>query len=315
MSIFELPHIFVVFHPGASGNFIASLLEKLINNDTDIINTNSSGAAHTLISRKIQGTDYLSFGTEVDEHSNFQIESERIEFYLNKIKTEYNEVTTPQVVWSHDFTNIPLYKQFFPNAKILTITQESETEKVAVVLLHVIKNILDPNTVNPVTEKRMAEILMLWNFAVKSELTRLLGKEKAELVNADSTSYRYVSFMKMLSYYQVNISDDLSVSKFDCINTVLYPNKQLMMQGKAPYTIGKTYSEYTTDCIKLPFKYLIDNDVELLTTTLSNIVPIDDDKKKIIMTNYEKYRNSQNQQIISDPIRYYITLKQEALYE
>lgn len=305
MSIFDLEHIFIVFHPGAGGNFIASLLEKIVRGDSSAINIGLTGAAHTTNDRKIAGIDYLSFGTEVHEQSSFTNENDRINFYIDKIKSEYNDVTTPQIVWSHDFTNITLYKKYFPNSKILVITQDSYKEKIAVVLFNVIKNILDVNTLNPLTPKRMAEVLSLWNFVVKLELIKLVGETKAREIDKDNILYKYASFSKMMQYYMLD--------NIDVVNRVLYPATNMVMPGKLPYTIGKAYSDYTDGCIKIPFSYLMDNDVELLIETLSQVVKLDDEVKQVITSNFTKYRTAQIQEILNDPIAYYATIKEEAM--
>jgi hypothetical protein len=315
MDIFELEHIFVVFQPGAAGNFIVSLLEKILNRDTNTINVGESGTAHTLINRKIEGTDYLSFGTEVIEHEEFDTEEERIDFYLSKIKTEYVHVTSPQIIWTHDFTNIPIYKRFFPKAKILTITQESDAEKIAVVLLHVIKNILDLNTINPLTEKRMIEVRKIWDLGMKMKLGEMLGEAKARTLNKDSNLIRYVSFSRMMSYYRLNNLVEENKKQVDLVNTVLYPAKGILMLGKIPYTIGKEYAEYTDNCTKLPFKYLMDNDTELLINSLSQLIELDDERIKIILSNYDNYRSVQNQEILEDPLKYYNKIKEEGYNE
>lgn len=305
MSIFDLEHIFIVFHPGAGGNFIASLLEKIVRGDSSTINIGLTGAAHTTNDRKIAGIDYLSFGTEVHEQSSFTNENDRINFYIDKIKSEYNDVTTPQIVWSHDFTNITLYKKYFPNSKILVITQDSYREKIAVVLFNVIKNILDVNTLNPLTPKRMAEVLSLWNFVVKLELIKLVGETKAREIDKDNILYKYASFSKMMQYYMLD--------NIDVVNRVLYPATNMIMPGKLPYTIGKAYSDYTEGCVKIPFSYLMDNDVELLIETLSQVVKLDDEVKQVITSNFTKYRTAQIQEILNDPIAYYATIKEEAM--
>lgn len=305
MSIFDLEHVFIVFHPGAGGNFIASLLEKIIRKDNTVIDIGTAGTAHTLIDRKIAGTDYLSFGTEVHEQSSFTNENDRINFYIDKIKSEYNDVTTPQIVWSHDFTNITLYKKYFPNSKILVITQDSYREKIAVVLFNVIKNILDVNTLNPLTPKRMAEVLSLWNFVVKLELIKLVGETKAREIDKDNILYKYASFSKMMQYYMLD--------NIDVVNRVLYPATNMIMPGKLPYTIGKEYSEYTDGCIKIPFSYVMDNDLDLLIETLSQLVNLNDEAKQIITINFTKYRTAQIQEILSDPIGYYAKVKEEAM--
>jgi hypothetical protein len=309
MSIFDLEHIFIVFHPGAGGNFIASLLEKVVRKDVSSINIGTTGTAHTVNDRKIAGTDYLSFGTEVYEQSNFTSENDRINFYLDKIKDEYSDVTSPQIIWSHDFTNINLYKKYFPNSKILVIAQESYREKIAVVLFNVIKNILDVSTLNPLTPKRMTEVLSIWNFVVNLELVKLLGEVRAREVDKNSLLYKYVSFSKMMQYYMLDNTSN------DVVNRVLYPAANMLAPGKLPYTIGKAYSDYTDGCIKLPFSYLMDNDSELLTETLSKLVHLNDEEKQIIVSNFAKYRNAQNLEILNTPIEYYATLKTEALTE
>lgn len=314
MSIFELPHVFVVFHPGAGGNFISSLIEKIMLHDTSTVSIGLAGSAHTIVNKKIEGTDYLSFGTEVDEHSLFKDESTRINYYVDKIKENYHDVTMPQVVWSHDFTNIPLYKKYFPNSKIIALTQDTSSEKVAVVLLHVIKNILDVNAVNPVTPKRMDEILQLWNYGMKIELNRAVGEEIAKTLSTDNILVKHLSFSKMMSYYKLMDFLDFSVDNQDVVNNILYPNKALLLQGKAPYTVGGKYSDYTLDCITLPFKYLMTDDPTLLVETLSKIVNTDN-SKNIIMTNYALYRNAQNKEILEDPVKYYNKIKTEGLQE
>ena len=315
MQIFDLAHIFIVFHPGASGNFIASLLEKVLKNDTDTINVGVSGTAHTLINRKISGTDYLSFGTEVDEQSAFNSEEDRIDFYLDKIKSEYTDVSTPHIIWSHDFTNIPLYKKFFPNSKILVITQESDMEKVAVVLFNVTKNILDLNTINPLTEKRRIEVMRMWHHGMRMELSNMLGESRVRTLDKNSKLVRYISFSRMLKYYGLAKLLDPIDRQPDLVNTILYPHKELLILGKIPYTIGKPYSEYTDGCIKLPFIYLMQDDVNMLINSLSNIIDLDEVKIQIILNNYKKYRSAQNQEILSNPIAYYVRLKEEALKE
>ena len=47
---FKLPHIFVVFAPGAGGNFLVGLINKLLNkNLSDPIKIAQTGSSHTVI--------------------------------------------------------------------------------------------------------------------------------------------------------------------------------------------------------------------------------------------------------------------------
>jgi hypothetical protein len=57
----------------------------------------------------------------------------------------------------------------------------------------------------------------------------------------------------------------------------------------------------------------MNNDIGLLIETLSQLVKLNDDEKQIIMNNFTKYRTAQIQEILSDPIGYYATVKEEAM--
>jgi hypothetical protein len=57
------------------------------------------------------------------------------------------------------------------------------------------------------------------------------------------------------------------------------------------------------------------DDVNMLINSLSNIIDLDEVKIQIILNNYKKYRSAQNQEILSNPIAYYVRLKEEALKE
>lgn len=311
MSIFDLEHIFIVFHPGAGGNFIASLLEKIIRKDNTGIDIGTAGTAHTLIDRKIAGIDYLSFGTEVYEQSNFANAEDRINFYLDKIKSEYSNVSSPQIIWSHDFTNIPVYQKYFPNSKIIAITQETHAEKLAVVLFNVTKNILDANTVNPLTEERMTQVMKLWNHVMKKALINLVGVDEVDTLDPNSPIVKHVAFSKMLSYYGLT-EDPKKSSSIDLINTVLYPANDI---NKFPYTIGNKYSSYTSNCVKLPYSYLLNNDVNCLIDTLSQVIVIDDEIHQIILKNFREYRNAQDQSVLKDPVSHYLNMRDESTRE
>jgi hypothetical protein len=314
MQIFDLAHIFIVFHPGSGGNFIASTIEKILTNQDDSIIVTEQGNAHSKMDRKITGTDYLSLGTEVAEQSNFSTQEERIGYYLSKIKTEYNNVTTPQIVWSHDFTNIPLYKKIFPNSKTIVISQQSNREKLAIVLLHVIKNILDTNVVNPVTNTRMEQINKLWDYAVNAELINLVGPDKIKNVKKDSKLMMYVSFKKMLQYYGLSHIVEDTERQLDVVNYVLYP-VITPSPDKLPYTLGNAYKTYTSGSVVLPYSYIMDNKPELLVDAINQAIPLSDKQKEVILNNYNYYRDAQVQDILTDPIKYYTTIKHAGLSE
>jgi len=145
-TIFDSEHIFVVFHQGAGGNFVSSILRNIVNNCLENISITTSGSAHPEIDLKILGKDFLSFGTLPDDQLKFDSIEQKENFYISNIKKEYADNINKQIIWSHDFGNIPLYKKYFPNAKILVITQETVQEKIAVTCMNLLKTILAPGS-------------------------------------------------------------------------------------------------------------------------------------------------------------------------
>ena len=63
MTVFDLEHIFIVFAPGAGGNFISGLLVNLITNKLSQLDISSTGSAHISMAKKAAKQDYISFGT------------------------------------------------------------------------------------------------------------------------------------------------------------------------------------------------------------------------------------------------------------
>ena len=81
------------------------------------LNISDTGSSHTVLRDKSKGTDFLSFGTVPEEHELFKSQEERELFYLENIKNIYSSISKPEVVWTHDFSNIPLYRKYFKNSK------------------------------------------------------------------------------------------------------------------------------------------------------------------------------------------------------
>ena len=104
------PHIFVVFSPGAGGNFVSGLLNSIITREFETIEVAPNGSSHTVMYNKQPVGDSLSFGTHVEEHSVFTSEEEIESHYLNSIKSEYTNVLSPIVTWTHNYSNIRLNK-------------------------------------------------------------------------------------------------------------------------------------------------------------------------------------------------------------
>jgi hypothetical protein len=317
-SVFNLAHVFVVFHPGTGGNFICNLLDKLINKSVDSVVISSTGSSHNLNAKKTAGVDYLSFGTEVDDHLNFDDEESRINFYLNKITEHYSTTTDPQVVWTHDFTNIPVYKKFFPNSKILVITQDSVKERLVATFMNITKTFMDKNADIPLGNERWNNVLNLWKIKCKEEISRIADVDADKFINDRfNPDYfnlvLYASFNIMLVYYQLfSALTNQSETSRDVANRVLTSTNS---RNGPPYVIGKHYNEYITDdCIKLPYSYLLDNDVDTLIQVISTVVDeqITGTELEVIKNNFVNYRSKQNQLLLENPTSYYLSIKEAA---
>ena len=318
--IFQLPHIFIVFSPGGSGNFVASILNKILNPDISDIAISSSGSAHNNLEKKITGTDYLSFGTIVEEHSEFKTQEEREQFYLEKIKTSYADVTTPQVVWTHDYTNIPFYKKHFKNAKILVITHSTDIERLVTLLMNLTKTLLDDNAIIPLKKSYWANVLDMVEQTRRNTLTKWVKdpnrvedilKNKNEPVNKSLIDFFTIA--PIFDYYgMLWLVEPRSENKKIVFDNILYPSKD----ANLPYIVGELLNSYIdVDCIQLPYVYLIDNRIDILISAIENVVnnPLTELQLEFVKNTFIKYRNSQNQILLSNPKKYYDDLKKTAI--
>jgi hypothetical protein len=127
-----------------------------------------------------------------------------------------------------------------------------------------------------------------------------------------------------LRYFNLLHTVDPSITKtIDFANNVIYNfdyetvNSLLDKQSNMPpYKVGKPYSFYiTSDCIKLPYKCLIDKDVKVLSNAIASVLDreLTNDDLNLINTNFNEYISRQNTTMLADPIGYYKELEQKAI--
>lgn len=310
MNFFDLPHVFIVFHPGSGGNFISGLCRNLINNQLDPVRVTDTGSAHAQVDKKISGTDFLSFTTMTEEHAIFPSDAERINYYLENIKKNYSDVTEPMVTWTHDFTNISIYKKYFKNARILVITTFSKKEILTSMIMNILKTFLDKSASIPLTTSQWENAVLLWEKHCRPELSKFVDPAQVEIIlsNRFNIDYRdlllYASIRLFSGYYQmVDRAGDLDYQKRDVFNHVLYPSKQ----GNIPYIVGQHVETLIdNECITLPYRYLSDNDAVLLCQKLSELL-----RRNLTAAEYSflyrelaNYRSSQDMALLSDPESY-----------
>ncbi len=313
-----LPHCFIVFHPGTAGNFVATIVKNLVNNSLVNVKTNLTGSSHySTVFEKINNIDYLACGTFFYENNKFNSFNEKLEFHKNRINQI--PITSVQINWTHDFTNIPLYKILFPKAKILVITQETIEEKLISTILQVHKNFLDKDVLSPIDtdiknaqEKRWEK----WALPAISNILSGNNKELSTTIIQDrhNPNYRdlieYVTIYGRMKYYNLlQYLNDPPYEK-DFANTVLYP---VYDDPSKKYVIGNDYDYYIDNCTKIPYKTIINNDsVTFLKHIEDFIGEVNSQQKDYIIENFNQYYNAQNKNIFINPKQYLLDLRQRA---
>lgn len=289
MTVFDLEHIFIVFAPGAGGNFISGLLDNLITNKLSQLDISSTGSSHTLMAKKAGSQDHISLGTFTSERKNFESDSHRIEYYTSKIL----DIDSPQIVWTHDYQNINDYSNLFPNSKILVITAETEQERLAVTFMYCVKNMLDEHVATPHPEKRL-HVWKYWNWLLKTELSTLIPEHKVSEALADTDIIKYLHIDRMMKTFRIMNYCNLPE-----------PTKESTLNLN-PYDMDK----YLNDrCIILPYRYLVENDVETLVDVISKLLTVDESRKNYIVKMFDYYRNKQHLPMLEDPLTFLEQLK------
>ena len=309
---FDLGHVFIVFGPGSGGNFIAGLLDKLMKQEFIKLDIGIGGSSHTVSTNKHVDGDSLSFGTISDEQVEFNSQTERERYYVQKINEEYADVTSPQITWTHDFTNIPVYKKYFKNCRILTITHDSYASRLTSVYMHVTKVFFNPNFIVPIKEPYKSNHLNIWENTCKSALAPYLGIDIATDIFNKRTSEQYakdiityISLRAISRYYGLLDYSQGIVSNEPCrYDFALYPNKD----NSQLHDIGENYCDYVDGSdATLTYSYLINDEPILLLNAIEKILQrtLSVEEKEFILSEYTTYRKFQNQEILLDPLQYY----------
>jgi hypothetical protein len=285
-----------VFAPGAGGNFLAGVLTGLLNSNYSDINIAHSGSSHSDLKN-----DYLAMGRFID--NTFSSTGGKITYYKKQINDNLSKISHPMVSWTHDTTNIPLYRTLFPNSKIIVITQDTPNEKLAVTFMNVIKNILDDDVTTALPPEVFNQMRSSFKqLAVKPAL-KILSEHQLNLIFSES---KYEPIVKYL-YFQC------MVNFYGLTHLLENVEKQMETEIIAFGVSNKTYDlfENITGDITLPYSYLSMNDVNKLLTVVADALGRDLTKleKIFVENNFSKYRTKQNLDILLDPVAYYKQLK------
>jgi hypothetical protein len=315
-SFFDLPHVFIVFHPGSGGNFVSGIFDKIIHNDSSSLPISYNGSSHTV------STPYMSFGLTPDEQVLFDNRESREQYYLKQIKREYKDTNSTLVVWSHDFSNIEFYKKYFKNCKIVCITATSKEEMISSVFMNINKMMLaDPSEwpVHPEIKKFRSNRLEKWTKFTLSKMIKSEYTDSIDMMYAIRNNSQYNAVVKLATMHllltQLGLIHHIRPNQeigHEMFNHVFYPNTNPSLNTQ--YIIGPHVNNYISLAdVSLPYNYLATHNVDLLVSTVSTVLEreLSQNDMEFIHSSFAKYISSQNSLVLSDPIQYYNTVKEE----
>lgn len=309
--MFDLDHVFVNFPPGAGGNFVTAIIKNICSNKIKQLQLNNNGSFHILDSGKREEKDSISFGSAPEENLIFNSIEDRSNHYLKLIKQEYAE---PQriITWSHDYTNLPLYKKYFPKCKTLAITTFTVEEKLIAMIMHVNKVVLT-------SEDDVVISLKLWN-DLRNKLSIIIN-HKIKLKLKSDSDYSFVfnnrfkeKYSHIVFYYSM-IAILEHYKQYDVLDFIKedYERNDNVM--------SVWYNEYKKETIlkksdsTLSFKNLSYGSTEKFIESLSLIFNKNLTLEEIeyLKFSFTFYKNLQDKLILEDPLEYFYNRKKKAL--
>jgi len=300
MNYFKLSHVIVVFHPGSGGNFIANILNSLINNTLDNLLISNSGD-----SSFINSNPMLSFGRHSFEDHRFETREKKIQYYLNSINN--SNINQRVALLTHNYSNIEIYRQYYPNSKIVYISLESIEEKIISILFQIEKTKFDKLWQHNWEVNTFNQVKARWNQYWYDHLLPIL-KEKESVIdfikNKQKTENKSILFYLALNYYvqKLNLKPIFKgVSDEDYVN---YHFKYTTVDDKIVRIVDKPIESFIdSNCIKLPFDIIYKGNVKELLKIMSNLLGSEFDKQQtdFIRTQVEQFAIKQNQDIVKNP--------------
>jgi|694.fasta_scaffold19477_1 hypothetical protein len=314
-NFFELEHIFVVFPPGSSGNFISNLIRNIISNTMTEQQLSSSGNAH-----HDPGTGNPLGCNILYLYPNHQLitDNDKINFYKKDIETKFLNDLTVKVSWTHDFSNISFYKKLFPNCKILVITTETRKEKITAMILQELKNTLDTHGYVFVDDEEFRKPLIIRTARMLKEMSNIKDMDYLIKLLDNGRSpknfplFVYLTIYSMMTYYE------FTNEKYDLLDYCINPAGTItgIWDQQIIKVIGPKYQDCVTDdCIKLHFSDIVTKNSKSLIDRLEILLGIIlTEKQKIYVSNsLKQYIEKQNQEVLSNPKKYFETIKSQAL--
>ena len=308
-SIFDLPFTFVIFNPGAGGNFVSKLLSTLHSNALIELSFSTNGNSHVQVADipDFIADPKLDFLWRKNDQRipTFDSLSEKVTYFKDRVSEYYSGknpcTVNPWVMPGHMFKHIPMYKTVFPNCKLLVITQYTTTEYWAGQFNFQVKDVLEPSTRGP----RPADYYTL---------------RPHKLVNAQIWNESAVeTLMSMMPVPNLKLATTIVEDKYNPMYLDILCYTSLKPQYDA--ILGKTHStahhslitefDSASDYVELPYSYIMQNDSVNFLNIIEQIYgsKLSDAQSQFVISNFAKYHAANNQLIMSDPIAFFQQLK------
>jgi hypothetical protein len=322
--IFLRDQTFVVFHPGASGNFLSNLIRNLKNNSVSNIKISPSGSCHTMSPDVQKEIELFSCGIFLAQQTKIKPYSfdNRVSYYQKQILEHADPSINTGVSWTHDFTNIPVYRALFPNSKILVVTQESPEEKMCVTILQQLKNILSEDALGILSENARNQHSIVWEEDCREILESMVGTDYSLLINtifADRFNTEFIEILTYVSVYRrlrqanmLGILDDVVTQ--DTMNYNSYYTGPADIP-KNKYILAGPYSDYVDDeCVLLPYKHIMKGNITEILNVLTDLLgTLTDEQTIYAISELGRYKNNQPKTVLDDPIGYIKFLKNDVI--
>jgi hypothetical protein len=306
-NFYNQPHVFVVFRPGAGGNFISGLLDNLLRQNFNTVKLSVSGHAHysNIVERKRAGQDFLSFGSGFQfADLEFSTREEKLQFYKNGIDNS-DYLDQPYVTWTHAFENIPIYRSLFPNAQILGINEDTLKERLSALIMHVNKNHFSNDNQYPFPAEYQNKPKLFKELIIKDVFPRAYpGKiyQSGHLDLDSSLLYRhFLRFHRLEKYlnqdmavkipYEDNGSGEVKIAQFSV-------NRHYVSLCSTAVNFGDI-STRSTDKIVKEFETVLKRQLS-------------DQELQYVARSLDEYVKSQDSDIIADPKKYLDDIKEKA---
>jgi hypothetical protein len=310
-NFYNQPHIFVVFRPGAAGNFISGLLDNLLQQNFNTIKISNSGHSHytNIVERKRAGKDYLSFGYGLKYvDPKFSTVEEKIQFYKNGIDNS-DYLNQPYATWTHGFGNIPIYRSLFPNGQIISITEDTLRERLAGLIMHVNKNQFSNDTHAPFPAEHRDKPQLFKEAVIANVFPKLYPGKIYQAGHLDldkSIMYRYfLKACKLEKYLDYDLEAKIPYEDG--------PTGELsLVDSMGKFSIDRHYISLCSILITLGD--ILNNSTDKIVREFETILkrPLSDHELQYVFRSLDEYVKSQNSDIIADPKKYLYDIKKKA---